>query len=91
MEAYPIPKGESMAKIVRREQFIDAVLRLRAAQRLADEAVIVYYTHTVDGFHLDQLERVCDEIESRIAAFRLELQAQRSRVEPLDVVDAEVV
>lgn len=72
--------------IERRDQFIDAVLGLRAAQNLADDALIVYHSHPFSEYHLASLERTCDRVEQRIAAFRLELQAQRSRVEQEVVV-----
>lgn len=75
-----------MAKIVKREQFVNAVLRLRAAQGLADDALIVHHSQPLSEYHLAELERCCDQIEGRIAAFRLELQAQRSRVESPDEV-----
>jgi hypothetical protein len=77
-----------MAAVVRREQFANAVLGLRMAQSLADDALVVYYTTArsdegVATYHLAELERSCDRMERRIAAFRMELEAQRSRVAPI--------
>jgi hypothetical protein len=71
-----------MATIERRQQFVTALLSLRHAQALADNALILYWaniTGPVDEYHLAEVERRCDEIEQAIVRFRLELQAQRSR------------
>jgi hypothetical protein len=72
-----------MATIERRKQFLTALLRLRHAQALADDALILYWaniTGAVDKYHLAEVERRCDETEQAIVGFRLELQAQRSRI-----------
>lgn len=79
-----------MSAIVRREQFIDALLGLRsAASSMSDDAHATYWVDSgaefVGDFHLRMLEDRCDQVEQRIAAFRLELQAQRSRVRPAPI------
>lgn len=71
-------------KVENRVQFANAVLGLRGAQELADNALVLYWVtgeREVPGFHLSRVEQRCDRVEQLIAAFRLELQAQRSRVE----------